>query len=67
LCGGFINRVVAGQEIMVMEKIKGQGRRADGNEFCTYLQVHSLPHSVRWAHSVEIFKKSVRDILIRSQ
>ena len=28
---------------------------------------NSLPHSVRWAHSVEIFKKSVRDILIRSQ
>ena len=26
LCGGFINRVVAGQEIMVREKIKGQGR-----------------------------------------
>ena len=28
---------------------------------------NSLPHSVRRAHSVEIFKKSVRDILIRSQ
>jgi len=27
---------------------------------------NSLPHSVRRAHSVEIFKKSVRDILIRS-